>query len=79
MMMQDPQAGLAQGLTGQTQPMRDIDQIAQMLMQGVTPEELIQMGVPQELVMAAIDAVTQQATAVPPQETGLAGMQVQGM
>ena len=71
--------GLAQQLGQQTQPMRDIDQIVAMLQQGVTPDELIQMGVPKELVMAAIDAVTQQATQIPADQAGLAGMSLGGM
>ena len=71
--------GLAAELGQQTQPMRDIDQIVAMLMRGVTPEELIQAGVPRELVLEAIDAVTKQAINVPPEQTGLAGMMVGGM
>lgn len=61
--------GLAQML-GQTQPMRDVDQIVAMLQQGVTPEELVQQGVPVELVQEAVRILSQEATAIP--EGGLA-------
>jgi len=71
--------GLAAELGQRTQPMRDIDQIVAMLMQGVSPEELIQAGVPRELVLEAIDMVTRQATNIPPEQSGLAGMMVGGM
>lgn len=69
-----------QGLAQQADPMRNIQQIAQMLIQGVSPEELIQGGIPQELVMAAMDMIAKQTTQLPQEQTGLAGMQLpQGM
>ena len=66
--------GLAQAAMQNTQPMRNIDQIVAMLMQGVTPQELIQQGVPKELVMQAIEIVSQQSAQVPPEQAGLANM-----
>lgn len=75
-MMQNPQVGLAQGMA-QSQPMRDLEQVMQMLAQGMSPEELIQMGVPEELVMAAVQELSAQATNIPPEQAGLAGMQLQ--
>lgn len=71
----DAMAGLAQG-ANQGAPSNNLDQIVAMLVQGVTPEELIQMGVPQELVMAAVDALMQQTQTMAPQQEGLAGMQL---
>lgn len=70
--------GLAQ-MSQQSQPMRNINQIAQMIKQGISPEELIQMGVPQELVMAALDIIGQEANTIPVAQEGLAGMRMQGM
>ena len=69
--------GLAQATVQNTQPMRDVDQIVAMLMQGVTPQELVQQGVPKELVMQAMEIVSQQAVQVPPEQAGLANMYVE--
>ena len=69
--------GLAQSLAQNTQPMRDVDQIVAMLMQGVTPQELVQNGVPQELVTQAMQIVAQQTTQVPPEQAGLANQYIQ--
>lgn len=66
-------AGMAQGQGG---PMRDVNQIIQLLINGVTPEELIQQGVPEELVMMAMDELTKNATQVPPEQAGLAATMV---
>ena len=70
----------------QNQAMMAIQQIVELLMQGVKPEELIQQGVPQELVMKAIEIVKaqqgqQQADAqamAPQQDSGLAQRMIQG-
>lgn len=69
--------GLAQAAVQNTQPMRDIDQIVALLMQGVTPQELVQQGVPKELVMQAMEVVSQQSAQVPPEQAGLANMYVE--
>lgn len=58
--------GLAQSAAG----MPSVKDVAMMLMQGMAPEELIKKGVPQELVMAALEMLKQQ---MPPQE-GEAGL-----
>lgn len=63
----------------QTSPMRDIDQIIQMLVQGMSPDELVQQGIPVELVQAAMEQLSNQMTQVPPEQEGLAAMQVQAM
>ena len=68
--------GLAASMAQNTQPMRDIDQIIQMLIEGVTPQELVQQGVPVELVQAAMQEISKQTTQVPPEQAGLANMMV---
>jgi hypothetical protein len=70
--------GLAANAAQQTQSMNSMDQIIAMLQQGVTPEELIAQGVPEELVLAAIEALTKAATQIPPRQEGLAGMALKG-
>lgn len=54
--------GLAQSAAG----MPSIKDVAMMLMQGMAPEELIKKGVPQEIVMAALEMLKQQ---MPPRES----------
>ncbi len=57
-----------------------VQQVAQMLMQGVSPEELIKQGVPERVIMMAIEMLKQQMaqqgqTPEPaPQGQGLAAM-----
>lgn len=81
--------GLAgQGVQGQQEqvmqeqalPQRDemeqmIVQVAQMIMQGATPQELLQMGVPQNVIDMALQLVQSQQGSVagPTQNAGLAG------
>lgn len=74
MMQQGQPQGLAAQL-GNTQPMRDVDQIVEMLMKGVSPEELIERGIPSELVDQAMQVVAQMMQ-VPEEQAGLAGMQL---
>lgn len=65
--------------SGQGQQM--VQQVAQMLASGISPEELMQKGVPQEVIQAAIAMLEQQAaqqTQVPPEQAGLAGRATQG-
>jgi len=64
--------GLAAQALGPIQPMKDINQVVAMLRQGTTPEELIQAGIPQEVVAEAMRIISQEATAIP--REGLAGM-----
>ena len=73
------QAGQGQG---QYAAMQAISQIVELLMQGVTPEELLRQGVPQELVMQAVEIMKaqqaqQQQMAPVPQDPGLARRMVQ--
>ena len=69
----------AQAGQGQDAAMQAISQIVELLMQGVTVEELLRQGVPQELVMKAIEMMKaqqqqqqQQQMAPAPQDPGLA-------
>ena len=64
--------GLAASVGQQTEPMRDLDQIIAMIMQGVSPEELVAQGLPEELVMAALQEISKQMTQVPNEQAGLA-------
>ena len=73
------QAGQGQG---QDAAMQAISQIIELLMQGVTVEELLRQGVPQELVMQAVEMMKaqqaqQQQMAPAPQDPGLAQRMVQ--
>ena len=75
--------GLAQQ-AGQEQDasLQAISQIVELLMQGVTPDELIKQGVPQELVMKATEMLKaqqaqQKQMAPQPQDPGLAQRMVQ--
>ena len=72
-----------QGLAGQGQQgMGSIKEVVMMLLQGMSPDELIAQGVPQELVAAAMEMLSQQMQAEqqqPQAPAGLAGMATQGM
>ncbi len=69
--------GLAQSMAKQPgNPMRDMNQIIQLLVNGVTPEELIANGVPEELVQMAMQELAKDATQVPPEQAGLAATMV---
>lgn len=67
-----------QGAGRPADSMRDIEQIAQLLAQGISPEELVAQGIPVELVQMALDALTQEATTMPDEQEGLAGMYNKG-
>ena len=71
--MAGPQQGMGQGAGQPT-----IEQVMQMLAQGASPEELVQMGVPPEMIQAAIEALMGQQgqQQMAPEQEGLAGMHV---
>ena len=61
---QDPQAQQMEQM---------IQEVAQLLMQGISPEELLQKGVPQQVIEAAIQLVQQQGMGQGvPEQQGLA-------
>ena len=69
--------GLAAGMAQEQQkPMQDVNQIIQLLVNGVTPEELIAQGVPEELVQMAMAELSKDVTQVPPEQAGLAAQMV---
>jgi hypothetical protein len=72
--MAQPQQAQPQAAGG----MPSVDEIVALLMEGIPPEELEKMGIPQELIMQAIQmleqqmAAQQQQQAQGPQGAGLA-------
>jgi hypothetical protein len=73
----DENMGLAAQAVGQ-QPvqkgMPTLGQVVAMLKQGADPDELVDMGVPVELVQAAMEQILGEKE-VPAEQAGLAGMQ----
>lgn len=62
--------GLAQSMAGapaqapqQQAGLPTVEEIIELLMQGVDPEELVQQGIPPELIMQAIEIIEQQMAA----------------
>jgi len=55
-----------------------MSQVVEALRQGISPEELVQRGVPQELIQAAVQILQQEAQAqqMPQEQMGLAGSQM---
>ena len=54
------QAQAGQGQAPQPQSQQgSIEQVIELLMKGATPEELLQMGVPEEMIRQAIELVQQ--------------------
>jgi len=87
--MQDG-TGRGQGLAAQgaQQPQASgvsVEQVVQALMAGTTPEELMQAGVPQEIIMQAIQIIEQQMAQQgggqpqAPQQPAPGGLASQGM
>ena len=76
--------GLAgQGMQEQALPQQNemeqmVVQVAQLIMQGATAQELLQMGVPQNIIDMAMQLVQSQQGSVtgPTQNAGLAGSQL---
>lgn len=72
-----PNPGQGQGVGGPPQGQKQmITQVVQMLLQGVTPEELLRQGVPKSVIEKAVMVIQnrQQQQQVPMQEQGLANM-----
>lgn len=53
-----PQQGMAQEASQQGMP--TVEQVVELLMQGADPKELVEKGVPPELIMQAIQIIEQQ-------------------
>lgn len=80
---------MEQGLASRGTPRQPtIDEVVQLLKQGIQPEELVQQGIPAELVAAAVQILMKemgqaggmqpQTQSAPPPE-GLAGARVQSV
>ncbi len=67
-----------QALHQQNEMEQMVVQVAQLIMQGATVEELLQMGVPQNVIDMAMQLVQSQQGSVagPTQNAGLAGSQL---
>ena len=82
--MNEEMMGVAgQGMQWQALPQRDemeqmVVQVAQMIMQGASVQELLQLGVPQNVIDMAMQLVQSQQGSVsgPTQNAGLAGSQL---
>ena len=69
--------GLAQAMgQGGGMGQGKLQEIVAMLMQGTTPEELLQMGVPEQLIMQAMEIVAEETAEVPAENAGLANMMI---
>lgn len=73
-----PEQGLAAQQAGmggvqQTPSSITLEQVIQALVEGVTPEELLQAGVPVDLIKRAMQVINSQ-TQPAPEEAGLAAM-----
>lgn len=76
-MMPGQGRGQGQGGGGQQNVAALIAQIKELLKQGVTPEELLQKGVPEELIIQAMEEL--KAEAGQPTQATPQGMQQQGL
>lgn len=65
-----------EGLAGMSQRQPTVAEVVELLKQGVKPEELIQYGITEELIMAAMNMLTQEMQ-VPAEGMGLASSVVQ--
>lgn len=70
----EEEQGLAASGMGQGGGQMTVDQVVQAIMQGANPDELLQMGVPQQVIDEAMKILMAQTQ--PPAQEGLAGMQV---
>jgi hypothetical protein len=74
-----------QGMSSTTSPQQMVEQVVMMLMEGVDPENLLQQGVPMEIIQAAIEIIMAQEQqqqvqqSAPSTEAGLAMTSAQGM
>jgi len=68
------QQAAAQGAGGMGQQMPSVEELVELLLQGITPEELVNAGVPQQLVEQAM-AMAQQMAAQQGPTQAQAGME----
>jgi len=67
--------GLGSMMAQQQEPQVSVEEVAKMLIQGMTPEQIEAQGVPREVIMQAIQLLRQQQSQ-PMEREGLAGMVV---
>jgi hypothetical protein len=65
------QQAAAQGAGGMGQQMPTVEEIAALLAQGITPEELMAAGVPQQLIEQAMGMLQQMSQQGPTQQAGM--------
>lgn len=58
--VQQAMAGPSKGQSSQGGQMPTVEEIIALLMQGADPQKLVEMGVPPELIMQAIEIIKQQ-------------------
>jgi hypothetical protein len=73
------QQAAAQGAGGMGQQMPTVEELAALLLQGITPEELVNAGVPQQLVEQAMAMAQQMAAQQGPTQAQAEGLAAQGM
>ena len=56
-----------------------VEELVELLLQGITPEELVQAGVPQQLVEQAMAMAQQMAAQQGPTQAAAEGLAAQGM
>ena len=73
------QQAAAQGAGGLGQQMPSVQELAELLLQGITPEELVAAGVPQQLVEQAVAMAQQMAAQQGPTQAQAEGLAAQGL
>ena len=73
------QQAAAQGAGGMGQQMPTVEELVELLLQGITPEELVNAGVPQQLVEQAMAMAQQMAAQQGPTQAQAEGLAAQGM
>lgn len=73
------QQAAAQGAGGMGQQMPTVEELVELLLQGITPEELVNAGVPQQLVEQAMAMAQQMAAQQGPTQAQAEGLAAQGL
>jgi hypothetical protein len=73
------QQAAAQGAGGMGQQPVTVEELVELLLQGITPEELVNAGVPQQLVEQAMAMAQQMAAQQGPTQAQAEGLAAQGM
>lgn len=73
------QQAAAQGAGGMGQQPVTVEELVELLLQGITPEELVNAGVPQQLVEQAMAMAQQMAAQQGPTQAQAEGLAAPGM